>query len=182
MKVTTDQPEIKKRICEHILRSGWLYNVVDPLDMEKWYRAWQLGLQDPQFLKHLKDDKSTCKTPFTYPSEAHKVHLMSGDIVVEKLFLCLGRTSRTRRITDFYISEEYNVNLTYEDYIAGRFLFAKIESKPEKFVVTCLAEEPAIVIEDSREEMRKLYLDSRRHLSIGIRALFLISTILSEQV
>lgn len=175
LKVTTDQPHIKEQICGHILESGWFYKILTvPLALNKWYRPWMLALEVPPSQKHIPHEKFFSDTPsFTYPSGTQKIHLMSGNTIDESLFLCLARTPRPfRRVIDLYISEEYNVNLTPDgDYFAGRFIFAKTESKQDKFVLTCLAEEPANVIADSPEEMRTLYSASRRDMKLGNRHL-----------
>lgn len=97
---------------------------------------------------------------------------IGGKTVTERVFMCLGRHETSRQIVQYYVSEEYNVNVKRkktEDfeptYITGRFIFAR-DRIDHEWILFEMAEESAIVTKTDLS-YEKLYLKYRKKRKIG---------------
>lgn len=168
------QPNMKERICWNILTSGTFDGKAEPLAMDTWLRYWKLKFKYPKAMNLLTDKKRKLfsRPQLTYPDQSIEVHINNSlnatrheQLLMENAFICLARDRRTKKknLLDFYISDEYNVNVEVShNYVAGRFIFVKERPHSENKIVLYLAEEPATVIEHSVEELESLYLTARQ--------------------
>ena len=153
-KSIVDEPINKKRICWNMLSSNAFNKLVEPLDTDKWcryYRWKRLNRNTRRYLTDAEEKFFICSR-LTFPFQSVEVHLNlngNGNMYLDaRVYICLGRDLRTkaRNLLDFYISEEYNINLESKDYIAGRFIFVKektaaVEEDDDQMIVLYLAAE-----------------------------------------
>lgn len=100
--------------------------------------------------------------------------------VEENVIVCLTR--KEKQIIESYISQEYNINpqsngSNYE-YLAGRFIFRK-DFTTKKIVLYGMAEIPAKVFVSPDYSIEHLYLQRRKHFSLGMERVHRILNIIS---
>lgn len=182
---------MKKVLCNKILNNHskvqnefWLntelHGVVDDLKTKERNVYEQIFTPRPP--EHRSSNWMGCVSCSVDPFERVYVNpyvvidaLVDGKPVQEYVFKCLARDREDKTLKQYYISEEYNVNVRRTKlnnmeppFITGRFVFT--QNVKEEWVLHEMAEETAILTRLSssdRHQYEKFYLKSRQGQSIG---------------
>ena len=164
MKIDYDMDiAIKRGICYSVLNSSYFKMIkeewVDPQlnetrrELNDHYLNIYIEFfgkprrKRDSFRLHRKHRKE--RVHYSYSNEYKERSITVGsETLKERMFTCLARQEKTKKIKEYFISKEYNVNkantVSWErEYITGRFVF-KYDASQKSFVVHALAEDGAL--------------------------------------
>jgi hypothetical protein len=141
----------KERICRHITGSRYFFMIgKGPVDVtdRKLYKELESGYRDisKKLYEKSPEQKGGRRTYVNRTREIRVTVRVANHpgLITENAFLCIARNRETKRIHEFYVSEEYNLNESStwaEKRIAGRFVFVPLNNGT--FSIRALAEQPA---------------------------------------
>lgn len=169
----TTNSSAKKRLCMNISRSGYYHGIQrEAINTNRVRIYFELRLKYPSIWRELYSKPTSQRwwiglPHYTNHTQNIQVELFDEQTVPEQVFVCIVRSTRTKMISKYYVSEEYKVRQAVdapENYIVGRFIIAFNDNK---FKVRLLAEEPARVLPNGMYSIEAMYLEARQNKQPG---------------